>query len=291
MVTSKQKDKISKVIFRCPKCNKLINYIPSQKDLEKIGISGLASVSFNHGDHALLIYFDSNGKIRGWQIYESEVELVKLGLATWKRVNKWKRKPNGVNLLIATTEGLKYSDLYWHEETDWILNYISRMTKDIVKLKKNSKESYIFNTKPVFYAVLGKPLDLHSITKLGKFFYQLTEKFGDIIVNDETIQRVIVSIVKNIETPLITEEAIELITDLYNLARVKVKKKLIDFLLKTNDRIAKDPRTMSFIEAATKESGLSLRELVEAISLEEVTSLIKIYYKLKKLKVISVNYV
>ncbi len=279
-----------KVIFKCPRCGKLEEYFPNSGDMEKIRISGLSSTAFRHGDHALLIYFDKSGKIRGWHIYESETELVKLGLVSWKRVNKWKRKSDGVNLLIASTEGLKYSDIYWHHEVDWILNYISRMTKNIVKLTKNTHESYVFNNKPIFYAILGKSLSLQNVTKLGKFFYQLTEEFKDIIVNDETIQRVVVSIVKNIDVPLITEEAIELITDLKNLARVRVKKKLIDFLLETNEELSKDPRTMSFIEAATRESGLSLRELVEAISLDEITALIKIYYKLKKLKAINITY-
>ena len=49
---------------RCPRCGRVEEYEPSEEELKMARERGVASISFFHGDHVLLVFFDKSGLIR-----------------------------------------------------------------------------------------------------------------------------------------------------------------------------------------------------------------------------------
>jgi len=49
---------------KCPSCGQVEEYTPDEDDLRTAAEKGLASVSFYHGDHVFVIFFDTNGFVR-----------------------------------------------------------------------------------------------------------------------------------------------------------------------------------------------------------------------------------
>jgi len=49
---------------KCPRCGRLEEYTPTDEEVREAREKGLASISFFHGDHTLVIYFDMAGSIR-----------------------------------------------------------------------------------------------------------------------------------------------------------------------------------------------------------------------------------
>jgi len=50
--------------IRCPRCGRLEEYEPSDEDMREAREKGLASISFWHGDHTLIVFFDTSASIR-----------------------------------------------------------------------------------------------------------------------------------------------------------------------------------------------------------------------------------
>ncbi|RLI10853.1 hypothetical protein DRO33_05125 [Candidatus Bathyarchaeota archaeon] len=48
----------------CPACGKVEEYTPDEEDLKVAAARGVASISFNHGDHIFVIFFDARGRVR-----------------------------------------------------------------------------------------------------------------------------------------------------------------------------------------------------------------------------------
>lgn len=59
------------VSFKCPKCGRVEKYVITDKDIQEIKMIGIARVGFVHGDHSLIINFDSTGFVRGAYIVPS----------------------------------------------------------------------------------------------------------------------------------------------------------------------------------------------------------------------------
>ena len=53
----------------CPECKRRIVYTPDENDLITIRKSGIASVSFDHGDHIFVLFFDKDGRARGTEVH------------------------------------------------------------------------------------------------------------------------------------------------------------------------------------------------------------------------------
>lgn len=59
-----------RVFAICPKCKRRIVFTPSREDLEGLKKGGIASISFNHGDHILVIFYDKDGRARGTEVHK-----------------------------------------------------------------------------------------------------------------------------------------------------------------------------------------------------------------------------
>ncbi len=59
------------VTFKCPKCGRVEKYVITEEDLQEIKMIGIARLGFIHGDHSLIINFDSTGFVRGAYIVPS----------------------------------------------------------------------------------------------------------------------------------------------------------------------------------------------------------------------------
>ncbi|MGQ4892326.1 MAG: ATPase domain-containing protein [Candidatus Njordarchaeia archaeon] len=53
----------------CPKCKRRVVYTPSEEDVKLLRESGIASVSFDHGDHIFVLFFDKDGRARGTEVH------------------------------------------------------------------------------------------------------------------------------------------------------------------------------------------------------------------------------
>lgn len=49
---------------RCPRCGRVEEYRPGEEELRAAEEKGLVSVSFFHGDHSLVVFFDRSGLVR-----------------------------------------------------------------------------------------------------------------------------------------------------------------------------------------------------------------------------------
>lgn len=48
----------------CPTCGKVEEYTPDEEDIKVAKARGVASISFNHGDHVFIVFFDASRKVR-----------------------------------------------------------------------------------------------------------------------------------------------------------------------------------------------------------------------------------
>ncbi len=55
----------------CPVCGRIEIYEPEEEDVRTARERGLTSISFFHGDHALVVYFDANGQVRRTSVVKS----------------------------------------------------------------------------------------------------------------------------------------------------------------------------------------------------------------------------
>jgi len=55
----------------CPACGRIEIYEPEEEDIRTAREKGLTSVSFFHGDHALVVYFDANEQVRRTSVVKS----------------------------------------------------------------------------------------------------------------------------------------------------------------------------------------------------------------------------
>ena len=65
---------MARIRIRCQKCGKVEIYEPDAEDLRRAEEIGLTPISFHHGDHVLVVYFDRNLHIRRTTIYKSVEE-------------------------------------------------------------------------------------------------------------------------------------------------------------------------------------------------------------------------
>ena len=49
---------------RCPRCGRIEEYEPDEEELRAAEEKGVVSISFFHGDHALVVFFDRGGLVR-----------------------------------------------------------------------------------------------------------------------------------------------------------------------------------------------------------------------------------
>jgi len=63
-----------KIRVRCERCGKIEVYEPDEEDLRRAEETGLVPISFHHGDHVLVVYFDKKASIRRITIYKSVEE-------------------------------------------------------------------------------------------------------------------------------------------------------------------------------------------------------------------------
>ncbi len=61
---------VLRVFAVCPACGRRVVYVPSDDDLRRLESSGIASVSFDHGDHVLVVFFDRQGRARGTEVHK-----------------------------------------------------------------------------------------------------------------------------------------------------------------------------------------------------------------------------
>lgn len=121
--------------IKCPKCGKEERHVFTKDDEEEIKLIGVSRIGFIHGDHTLVINFDSTGFIRGAYIVPSDKAPrdIRIYYDDYKVLSHPRPKPSGYEVIIIN-QAAKIIDIRLSQiqlsELSFIINYL----KDYGKL-------------------------------------------------------------------------------------------------------------------------------------------------------------
>ncbi|MHA1590319.1 MAG: hypothetical protein ACTSVA_06930 [Candidatus Njordarchaeales archaeon] len=275
-----------KVFFRCPVCNRSINYVLSSEDLEKTDLTGVCDVAFDHGDHILLLFIDKNGDIRGWRIYKKEIEAkIAEEPGVWHRVNSRKYELLGISLLVADIQRKRYSDAFWHLDLNLILRYLE-VTDDIVFVKISEEEVLIYPIDVFRYVVSNiTESDLGGVIR---FLNIITEMFGETVIDSLQIQKIIIATLLRKDFKLIFDMAIDLLRDLKAGNIICIRKDLFPLINLHINKYSNllNKAVLDFFRKTPEKIGVT--NLIDLVPLNMLPDFIIQYYRMKKLKLIEV---
>jgi len=215
------------ITFKCPRCKMEIRYVPKDKDLERIKISGISDLAFDHGDHILAIFFDKDGKVRAWHVLDkaNPVTFVEQQEG-WVRVNSEIITGFRVNFLIADRNRKVFNDAFWKLNPNFVLKYIETADK-IARILVDEVEVWVLPFKRYCYA-LGN-VSIGQVRDIIRLLYLLEDFEG--LLNDYDVLKITLCSIENFNlSKIIIDSAIRLIRELDYL--VNVDKILLKFNIK-----------------------------------------------------------
>lgn len=275
-----------KVTFRCPKCNISVTYDLTEEDWEKIKLSGICDVAFDHGDHILLLFIDRNGNVRDWKIYNKKGIIKPVGeLGVWHRTSINKYRIKNVDFMVANIRTKAFSDAFWNLNTDLMLKFLEA-SDNIVFVVVSGNSVLVYPIDELRYAI--SKISQNELSSIARFLNIITEKFKNNIVESLEFQKIIVSALAFRKKQLMLDYAIELLHDINKYSVIEVNKRTFSFLVADRNmfRNIVNEKIMNLLQNIS--DRIKIRDMIDKMSLDELSDFILSYYKLKKLKILEV---